>query len=164
MAANDDGIDLKRTRLNLGRLIDASIDATDAAIRGRVIRFGTDHEDLVADVDERHMSQAIAELLTNAKKFSADDMPIVVRVAGQGERITIQVTDTGRGLAPTELARAFDSFYRAPSARTDAIQGFGLGLHIVRNIVHAHGGDIELRSELGSGTTAILTLPRVIGS
>lgn len=164
MAANDDGIDLKRTRLNLGRLIDASIDATDAAIRGRVIRFGTDHEDLVADVDERHMSQAIAELLTNAKKFSADDMPIVVRVAGQGERITIQVTDSGRGLAPTELARAFDSFYRAPSARTDAIQGFGLGLHIVRNIVHAHGGDIELRSELGSGTTAILTLPRVVES
>ena len=164
MAASDDGLDLKRSRLSIGRLVDESIDSTDAAIRGRVTRFGTDVDGLIADVDARHFSQAIGELLTNARKFGANDMPIVVRVAARDESIEIQVSDTGPGMTRAELARAFDSFYRSPSARTDAIQGFGLGLHIVRNIVHAHGGDIELRSEVGVGTTAVVTLPRVIDS
>ncbi len=162
MAASDDGIDLKRSRLDVGRLVDACIDHADAAIRGRVIRFGTESPGLVANVDERHLTQAIGELLTNAKKFSADDMPIVVRVAARAKIIRIEVTDTGPGMTRAELARVFDSFYRTPSARTEAIQGFGLGLHIVRNIVHAHGGDVELRSEVGVGTTAVVTLPRAV--
>lgn len=164
MAASDDGIDLKRSRLDICRLIDACIDNADATIRGRVVRFGTEVTGLVVDVDARHMSQAIGELLTNAKKFSADDMPIIVRVVEHPEHIEIQITDSGRGMTRSELARVFDSFYRAPSARTEAIQGFGLGLHIVRNILKAHGGDIELRSEVGVGTTAVVTLPRAVES
>lgn len=159
MAASDGGIDLKRTRLHIGRLVDACIDNTDPAVQGRVIRFGTEREGLTADVDVRHMSQAIVELLTNADKFSADEMPIVVRVSARDGLVQIEITDTGTGMTQAELARVFDSFYRTPSARADAVQGFGLGLHIVRNILHAHGGDIELRSEVGVGTTAIMTLP-----
>lgn len=162
MAASDDGIDLKRTRLSVGQLIDTCIDSMDAAVRGRVTRFGTGLDGLIADVDARHLSQAIGELLNNAWKFSTDDQPIVVRVAARDESLEIEVSDRGPGMTRAELARVFDSFYRTPSARTNAIQGFGLGLHIVRNIVQAHGGDVELRSEVGVGTTAIVTLPRVV--
>jgi signal transduction histidine kinase len=89
-------------------------------------------------------------------------MPVIVRVSSHELHVEIQVTDTGPGMTRAERARAFDSFYRAPSVRSQAIQGFGLGLHIVRNILRAHGGDVELRSSAGVGTTAVVTLPRVV--
>lgn len=160
MAASDDGVDLDLLRVDVGQLVEECIDGLAPLNRGRIIRFGVDAGGLEADVDPRRLSQAIGELLTNAIKFGSEAMPVVVRMSSDDQRIEVQVTDTGPGMSRAELARAFDSFYRAPSAHAQAIQGFGLGLHIVRNILQAHGGDIELRSEVGVGTTAIVTIPR----
>ena len=162
MAASDDGVDLQRVRVDIGHLVEKGVDRLEPAARGRVVRFGTDGIGLESDVDPRRLAQAIGELLTNAMKFGADDMPVIVRVSAHEHHIEIQVSDNGPGMTRAERARAFDSFYRTPRARTQAIQGFGLGLHIVRNILRAHGGDIELRSSVGVGTTAVMTLPRVI--
>ncbi len=162
MAASDDGVELNSSRVGLGRLIEECIEGLHPSVRGRVTRFGTRRDGLEVDGDPARLMQAIGELLTNAIKFGADDMPVIVRVSGHEHHIEIQVSDTGPGMTQTERVRAFDSFYRAPSARSQAVQGFGLGLHIVRNILHAHGGDIELRSRVGVGTTAVMTLPRVV--
>ncbi len=162
IAASDDGVELQPVRMGVGQLVEDSIDSLGPALRGRVMRFGTDGPGLEADVDPRRLSQAIGELLTNAIKFGEDDMPVVARLSGAGESIELQITDTGPGMSRAELTRAFDSFYRAPAARAQAIQGFGLGLHIVRNIFRAHGGDVELRSEVGVGTTVICRLPRPV--
>ena len=161
MAASDDGVVLQRVDIDVGQLVADCIEGLEPTARGRVMFFGIDGVGLDADADPRRLSQAIGELLTNAIKFAADDMPVVVRVSANAEQIEVQISDTGAGMSRAELARAFDSFYRAPSARTQAIQGFGLGLHIVRNIFQAHGGDVELRSEPGVGTTVIGRLPRV---
>ncbi|CDJ99122.1 Signal transduction histidine kinase [Microbacterium sp. C448] len=162
MAASDDGVELQRVRVEIGQLVEDSAGSLGPAARGRVMRFGTDGTGLVADVDPRRLSQAIGELLTNAIKFGADDMPVIVRLSGDADSIELQITDTGPGMSRAELTRAFDSFYRAPAARAQAIQGFGLGLHIVRNIFRAHGGNVELRSEVGVGTTVICRLPRPV--
>lgn len=161
MAASDDGVVLQRVDIDVGQLVADCIEGLEPTARGRVMFFGTDGVGLDADADPRRLAQAIGELLTNAMKFAAEDMPVVVRVSANAEQIEVQISDTGAGMSRAELARAFDSFYRAPSARTQAIQGFGLGLHIVRNIFRAHGGDVELRSEPGVGTTVIGRLPRV---
>lgn len=159
MAASDDLVELKRALVDVGQIVEACIDNLGPAARGRVMRFGTVSDDLTCDADPHRLSQAIGELLTNAIKFGAEDMPVVVRVSVEDGWIELQVTDTGAGMSRAELARAFDSFYRAPAARAQAIQGFGLGLHIVRNIFHAHDGDVELRSEVGVGTTVVGRLP-----
>ena len=162
MAAGDDGVDLNRSRVGIGRLIEECVEKLHPSVRGRVTRFGTHRDGLEIDADPVRLVQAIGELLTNALKFGADDMPVIVRVSSHELHVEIQVTDTGPGMTRAERARAFDSFYRAPSVRSQAIQGFGLGLHIVRNILRAHGGDVELRSSAGVGTTAVVTLPRVV--
>jgi signal transduction histidine kinase len=160
MAAGDDDIELQLVRADVGQVVEAAVASLDPAVRGRVMRFGTDSAGREADVDPRRLAQAIGELLTNAIKFGDEDMPVVVRVSTDAHGIELQITDTGRGMSRAELTRAFDSFYRAPSAQTQAIQGFGLGLHIVRNIFRAHGGDVELHSEVGVGTTVIGRLRR----
>jgi signal transduction histidine kinase len=160
MAASDDGVDLNPVRVDVGQLVEECVDRLPPRNRGRVIRFGTDAGGIEADVDPRRLSQAIGELLTNAIKFGSEEMPVVVRLSSEGDAIELRITDTGPGMSRAEITRAFDSFYRAPSARAQAIQGFGLGLHIVRNIFQAHGGDVQLRSEVGVGTTVICRLPR----
>ncbi|WP_458041426.1 MULTISPECIES: sensor histidine kinase [Bacteria] len=160
MAASDDGVDLNPVRVDVGQLVEECVDRLPPRNRGRVIRFGTDAGGIEADVDPRRLSQAIGELLTNAIKFGSEEMPVVVRLSSEGDAIELRITDTGPGMSRAEITRAFDSFYRAPAARAQAIQGFGLGLHIVRNIFQAHGGDVQLRSEVGVGTTVICRLPR----
>ena len=160
LAASDEGPVLRRSSADLGHVVHESIERLDESARGRVIRFGTESERLWVDIDPVRFGQAIEELLTNAIKFGDADMPVVVRVTADDEAVVVSVSDTGPGLTKAESSRAFDRFYRAPYARVQAIQGFGLGLHIVRNIVLAHGGAIELRSEPRVGTTAVITLPR----
>jgi signal transduction histidine kinase len=81
---------------------------------------------------------------------------VVVRVAaGSGGGVSVDVRDTGRGMPPEEIARAFDRFYKGAESR-----GSGLGLTIARGLVAAHGGEIRASSEPGRGTTFAFTLPK----
>jgi signal transduction histidine kinase len=77
-----------------------------------------------------------------------------VSASATAEDVTIRVTDSGRGMEPEEVARAFDRFYRSPGS-----SGSGLGLSIAKNLVEAHGGSIGLTSEAGRGTTVEVRLP-----
>jgi two-component system sensor histidine kinase BaeS len=71
----------------------------------------------------------------------------------------VQIIDTGKGIAAQDLPHIFDRFYRADPSRSEA--GFGLGLSIVRDIARQHGGNVEVSSIAGKGTTFTVTLPRV---
>ena len=75
------------------------------------------------------------------------------------EQVTIGVTDTGSGMTPEDVERAFDRFWRA-----DGSAGAGLGLAIVRDLVRAHGGDAEIESAPGRGTTVVCSFPRDAGA
>ncbi len=70
------------------------------------------------------------------------------------------MTDTGIGIASEHLPEIFYEFYRAPNAKSYKIEGTGLGLTIVKEIVEAHGGNLEVKSELGKGSTFTVTLPK----
>ncbi len=85
---------------------------------------------------------------------------MTVRVAGDGGRAVISISDTGVGMSAEDKQRVFDRFYRASTARENAVQGIGVGLSIVKSIVDAHGGEITIESEQGRGTTIGLSLPR----
>ena len=99
------------------------------------------------------LERAVSNLVENALKFSPDDSAIEVVVEGSN----VEILDRGTGVAPEDLPRVFDRFYRATTART--LPGSGLGLAIVEQIAQLHDGMITLRPRLGRGTVARLELP-----
>ncbi len=118
-------------------------------------------EDTAVAVDADKLRQALANVLSNAYKYSPRDTPISVRTrrrhATDGDEIGIEVRDRGIGMSPEQSARAFERFYRAdPSGN---IPGTGLGLCIVKEVVELLGGRVDLDSRLGQGTTVTLWLP-----
>ncbi len=103
--------------------------------------------------------QVLENLVTNAVKFTAPGGRVEVRVTESRSMGVIEVHDTGVGVSPEERTRLFDRLYRAPSAIAAQKQGAGLGLSIVRAIVEAHDGWVELDSELGVGTVVRMAVP-----
>ena len=132
-----------------------------AAERGQVVELSLEPADrpipYVGDRDR--LGQVLDNLLTNAIKFTPDGGRIEIRVVEGDGDVCLEVADTGRGIPEAEQARLFERFARARSADEDAVQGVGLGLAITKAIVEAHGGEIQLRSTVGEGTTFIVELP-----
>jgi signal transduction histidine kinase len=109
-------------------------------------------------VDEGKIVQVIENILSNGVKYSPSGGPITVRGKISGNGYLLSVIDRGIGMTPEQSARVFDKFYRADSSNT-AVGGTGLGMHIVKYFVEAHGGTIAVESAPGSGTAVHVTLP-----
>lgn len=109
-------------------------------------------------LDGHKISEVLENLLSNAVKYSPKGGTIRVRAAMFPGYFECSVVDEGIGLAPEDLAKVFEKFYRVDASDT-AVRGLGLGLCIAKQIVEAHGGTIHLESEVGKGTKAIFTLP-----
>jgi signal transduction histidine kinase len=108
-------------------------------------------------LDRVKMRQALANVLSNAYKFSPPDAPISVDAFRDGNRVGIRVSDRGIGMSQGELAHLFERFWRADGARE--IPGSGLGMALTREIVRFHGGSVEVRSAPGEGTQVTFWLP-----
>jgi two-component system, OmpR family, sensor histidine kinase MprB len=122
-----------------------------AAATSTEIEVDVEPCDVVGDAERLH--RAITNLLDNAVKWSPPGAAVEVRVR-DGE---VVVRDHGPGIAPDELARVFDRFYRAPEARR--LPGSGLGLAIVRQVAEHHGGTVEAAVAPGGGALLVLRLP-----
>ncbi len=114
-------------------------------------------EPLPALADENRMRQVIANLLDNAIKYSRPGGRVDVEAYRRRERIDIIVRDQGEGIPPDEIPKIWDRLYRCDKSRSE--RGLGLGLSVVRAVVHAHGGKIEAFSEPGHGSRFIVYLP-----
>jgi signal transduction histidine kinase len=110
--------------------------------------------------DEVRIRQIMLNLVGNALKFTEHGR-VELRVARSSHLVTIAVADTGIGIPPEEQPRLFTRFFRSSTATERAIQGTGLGLVIVKNIVDQHGGEIAVESAAGEGTTVTVTLPLI---
>ncbi|MBI3969375.1 MAG: PAS domain-containing protein, partial [Chloroflexi bacterium] len=114
----------------------------------------------LVQADSDRVIQVLANLLSNARKFSPAGGPIVVSAHCTDGALEIAVQDSGLGLPAETLPRLFEKFYRVDNSDRRAIQGTGLGLAICRKIVEAHGGRIWVESEgLGTGSRFAFTLP-----
>ncbi|HSU86482.1 MAG TPA: ATP-binding protein [Chthoniobacterales bacterium] len=111
------------------------------------------------EADEGRIQEVIYNLLDNAVKYSRPNGRIAVRMARNGDHITLSVSDEGMGIPARDLSRIFERFYRADKARHRDMGGTGLGLSIVKHIAQLHGGSVEAESELGRGTTVRVHLP-----
>lgn len=111
-------------------------------------------------VDRGAIIDALVNLLSNAYKYSRERGNIRLSVRADDKQVRLSVSDQGIGIARREHRRIFDKFYRANELLSSDVEGSGLGLAIVRHAVHAHGGRVELESELGRGSTFTIVLPR----
>lgn len=113
--------------------------------------------------DRQAMIRALRNLLSNAMKYGGEDRWIGLRVnvtrRGRQEMVNLTISDHGRGIAREDLSHIFEPFYRSSDVRTAQIQGNGLGLSLVRNIVEAHHGTIQVESQVGRGSSFTISLP-----
>ena len=105
-------------------------------------------------VDPRRIRQVVGNLVSNALRHTPAGGQVSVRVRRGGTSVELEVADTGSGMDAESAARAFDRFWRSGDTA-----GAGLGLAIVRDLVRAHGGDVSLKSALGTGTTVRCNFP-----
>jgi signal transduction histidine kinase len=110
-----------------------------------------------ADADRLH--QVMINLLSNAGKFSPHGGTITVGIRTDGDEVMMWVGDQGIGIAPEELPKVFDRFFRADNRDSRNIGGTGLGLALVKEIVITHKGKVWVESTLGQGSTFFFTLP-----
>jgi signal transduction histidine kinase/DNA-binding response OmpR family regulator len=113
---------------------------------------------VVVDVDRGRLRQILYNLLSNAIKFTPDGGRVTVEATAEGHLLRLSVSDTGVGIASTDLTRVFEEF-RQVGDHGQQQGGTGLGLALTRRLVEAHGGRIELTSEVGAGSTFTVILP-----
>jgi signal transduction histidine kinase len=111
------------------------------------------------EVDAARIRQVVGNLVANALRFTPAGGSVSVTAEASGSGVAVTVRDSGSGLDADALEHAFDRFYRSPIST-----GSGLGLPIARNLVEAHGGQIEIQSQPGSGTTVRFTIPSTGGT
>ena len=116
-------------------------------------------EGLTCRADEPMIQQLTVILLSNALKYSDPHGMITVRTGTKGRARFLAVSNTGSGIAPKDLERIFDRFYRADTSHNRDVEGFGLGLSIAKTIVDAHKGKIRAESDADGLTTFTVTLP-----
>jgi signal transduction histidine kinase len=110
--------------------------------------------------DYNALRSVVQNLLENALKYSRPNTGVTLEVSAGNEEIVLRVADQGIGIAPDDLKRIFDKFYRAGDEMTRKTRGSGLGLALVKRIADAHGASIRVNSETGAGTEMIVSFPR----
>jgi signal transduction histidine kinase len=113
--------------------------------------------DVVVMADRTRMEQVAANLIDNAVKYTPAGGRVEVSVRAEGNQAVLAVRDTGVGIPADELPRIWDRLFRGDTSRTE--RGLGLGLSLVRAVVQAHDGTVEVKSEPGTGSTFAVRLP-----
>ena len=146
--------------LDLGKILQT----TAELLRVEAERQGTAFEvdvrpcpTVVANVD--HVRQLWSNLISNAIKYTPPGGRVRVSLSAKDQAIVGRVEDTGIGISPDEVDRIFDEFYRTDRAKAMQVRGTGLGLAIVKRILDIYGGTIDVKSEVGRGSTFTFTWP-----
>ena len=161
LARLDEGLPLAR------EMVEVELVLREAALRGMLLGQGEVVVDapaglsVVADPDR--LLQVVSNLIGNALRHGGNGVTVTLSARPDpAGAVLIDVADTGPGIAPGDVPRVFDRFYRGTAARRGAPGGAGLGLAIVASLVEAMGGTVSVRSTLGEGTTFSIRLPAVM--
>lgn len=110
-------------------------------------------------LDNIRIAQVLTNLVDNAVKFSDEGKSIIIQAKTEDHKVIISVTDQGKGISAEDQEKLFDRFFQAENVVSGKTQGTGLGLAICKGIVEAHGGQIQVESEVGKGSTFSFSLP-----
>ena len=151
-------LDLEKVRLD--ELIrDSFEDARVLAEPQRISVTLQNIEPLTLCADRHRLRQLLLNLTDNAIKYNQRCGVVTMSLRKAGDEAVIQIANSSAGIAPDDLPRVFERFFRAEKSHNNAIDGCGLGLSIVQWIVRAHGGTIRIDSDMGNLTTVIVHLP-----
>jgi len=144
-------------------LVTTLVSTYESWIRSKGFTVSLQIDDAVVEQlwDREAVSRALLNLIDNAIKYSGDTKAIDIALRQTPENVVIEVRDHGIGIAPKDLARIFDPYFRAQFSDTQTRRGAGLGLTLVQQIVGAHGGRVEVDSEPGVGSSFRLLFPRL---
>ncbi|MGE7988849.1 HAMP domain-containing sensor histidine kinase [Lysinibacillus fusiformis] len=123
------------------------------------IHFNLQLQSMYVMADYDQLNQVWTNLLTNSIKFSKDGDTIKISMSKEAHHVLVRITDTGIGISQEDQKRIFERFFKADRSHSRKYEGSGMGLAIVKQIVSLHKGDVRVESELGQGTTFIVTLP-----
>jgi len=156
-----DGLPLNRRPLDLGVASQEAIEEIQAVYPEHTVRLARSG-DLRGSWDEGRMKQALTNLIENAAQHvTSPGTPITVSVSGDGEQVVLTVHNHGAPIPELDRARIFEPLVRVAETSSPVISPhMGLGLYVVRQIVQAHGGTIDLESTESAGTAFTLRLPR----
>ena len=151
-------LDLEQT--NLVQIIDQSISLNKPAANEKdvTISFEPSADKISKKVDANKIQQVLDNLLSNAIKYSYPGSNVMLRIEKGNKEVTMTVQDEGQGIPDEELGTLFQPFSKAGGEATDGEKGTGLGLAIAHNIIKAHGGSIDVESEVGIGSTFTVRL------
>jgi CheY-like chemotaxis protein len=158
-------IALRKERTTLQAVASAAIEGARSVIDsgGHALAVSMPEEPLLMDADPTRLTQVLANLLTNAAKYTEPGGRIELAVSREGGEAIASVKDTGVGLAPEMLSRVFEMFTQVDSSLTRSQGGLGIGLTIVKRLVEMHGGRIEARSDgVGRGSEFVVRLPALV--
>jgi signal transduction histidine kinase len=143
------------TPVQINALVDELFEANQkrADDKGLLYRKALTKANLYVSGDQPQLREAIDNLIGNAIKYTPEGGRIEVRVNYDADRVIFAVEDTGYGIPEELQARLFQPFFRAKRPDTKAIEGTGLGLHLVKNIIERHGGNMFFTSRPGKGST-----------
>jgi len=150
----------RRLPTDIGQIIEETIALMDAKAKEKGIVLSFSSKDLKpVQADPKNIEEIFNNLISNAINYSPEGGKVTVNAQGQGEYMEIKIADTGVGIAPEELPKIFDKFYRVKHPKTRQVIGTGLGLAIVKGIVDAHHGTIDVESVVDEGTTFRILFP-----
>src|SRR5688572_22150438 len=157
-------IQLRRAPVEIAEVVAKAVETASPLLeqKGHVLKLDVPRHGLTVDGDANRLAQAVANLLNNAAKYTEKPGQITVSAVVDGGEVILRVRDTGMGIAPEMLPRIFDLFVQEGQALDRSQGGLGLGLAIVRSLVHLHGGRVTAHSDgQGFGAEFVVHLPHV---
>lgn len=130
--------------------------------KGREIELQVPDTPIFLMVDKEKISRVMHNLVSNAFKYTPMDGAICITVNLAGDEAIFRIEDNGQGMSPEQMANLFQAYYRTENAKESQVEGSGLGLFIVKMLVEAHDGFVEVESALGEGSTFTVHLPLVV--
>lgn len=156
---NVEQIPLNITRINLQKITNEIVSSMIIPTTKTVVFDNTINPDMDISADRSHIYSIITNLVENAIKYSREQVTITISASRSEDWVMLTIADTGIGITETEIKNIFNRFYRGRSSLKD-IPGMGLGLTYVKLLVEAHGGNIQVDSIFGHGSTFTITLPQ----
>jgi two-component system, OmpR family, sensor histidine kinase BaeS len=153
------GLLLDLEEVDLAAVARAQAEAFAPAFADKGIAFAEDLAPAPVEGEPRRLEQVLGNLLSNALRYTDTGGRVEVKVAAVDSAAVLEVRDTGIGIAPDDVPHVFTRFWRGEKSRSRATGGAGIGLSIVRELVRAHGGEIEVQSAPGEGSLFRVTLP-----
>lgn len=155
-----DNLKLHKSSVDLPEIVRAVCDAMEMEFKKKKQSLSISGRALIVEADKDRIRQVITNLLSNAVKYTPENGNISITVTDSGKSGVIKVQDDGIGIPENELPIIFERFYRTDKSRNRKTGGAGIGLAIVKSIVTAHGGTVEVSSLNGQGSCFTVALPK----